>query len=77
MCPLCAALYSHARRTADDLLLKQLRERAEVAEAGRVTLSVALDVHIVDLYFTERHAADLIIVPKAAGNSREITAGAS
>lgn len=70
MCPLCAALYSHARGTPDNLLLKHLRDRAEVAEAGRVTLPVALNAHIVELYFTERHAADLITVLAAAGNSR-------
>lgn len=71
MCPLCAALYSHARSTPDDLLQKQLRERADVAESGRVTLPITLDGHVIELFFTERHAVDLATVLAAAGAPRD------
>jgi hypothetical protein len=70
MCPLCSALYSHARSTPDALLLKQLRERTDVADLGRVTLPVSLDGKVIELFFTERHAADLVVVLEAAGEMR-------
>lgn len=77
MCPLCAALYSHARSTPDALLYKQLFERAEVAEAGRVTLPISLNGRVIELFFTERHAVDLVTVLEVAGDPRGNKAGAT
>ena len=70
MCLLCAAHYSYARSTPDNLLLKQLRERTE-NRGGREsdTSNRAQRAHCRAV-FHRAARGDLITVLAAAGESR-------
>ena len=59
LCPLCAALYKHARETKDELLLEQLSTTPIEARQGTVEVPVVLDGKRVKIVFTGKHAIDI------------------
>jgi hypothetical protein len=70
LCPLCAALYTHTRETADESLVAILSEHVVHAESGRVVMPVVLNAKRVEIWFTGKHALDLWAALAAAGDER-------
>jgi hypothetical protein len=71
LCPLCAALYNHARATDDEQLLEKLF--AIPVEASQITVEVpvVLDGERVRIQFTGKHAIDIQAALRVAGDDRK------
>lgn len=67
LCPLCAALYKHARTTPDQELLDRLLGLELAPNAGHVFVSLTLDGRERQLRFTGVHMLDLRTVLHLAG----------
>jgi hypothetical protein len=73
LCPLCAALYKHARGTrneANEAILNELESTAIDAGQGVVEIPVVLDGKRVKLGFTGKHAVDIKTALGVAGDER-------
>lgn len=70
LCPLCAALFKHARHTKDEALVEQLAATAVEEGQGLVTLPVILNGRRVEIALTGRHAIDLKAALSVAGDAR-------
>ncbi len=71
LCPLCAALYKHARTTSNDELIRSLAE-LEVAEGqGTAEVAVVLDGRRFEIRFTGKHAIDIQAALSVAGDARQ------
>jgi hypothetical protein len=71
LCPLCAALYKHARSTPNDVLLAQIADLHIAEGQADVELSVVLDGKQRDIRFTGKHAIDVQAALKVAGEERD------
>lgn len=70
LCPLCAALYKYARETTNDALLEALTS-IEVKEGqGGIEIPVVLHGKLVKIRFTGKHAIDLQVALRVAGEER-------
>ncbi len=67
LCPLCAALYKHARATDDE----QLSATVMGGSQGTVEVPVVLDGKRVRIVFTEKHAIDIQTAMRVAGDDRK------
>ena len=70
LCPLCAALYKHARGTRNEAILNELESTAIDAGQGVVEIPVVLDGKRVKLGFTGKHAIDIKAALAVAGDER-------
>jgi hypothetical protein len=70
LCPLCAALYKHARGTRNEAILNELESTAIDAGQGVVEIPVVLDDKRVKLGFTGKHAIDIKTALGVAGDER-------
>ncbi len=70
LCPLCAALFMHARTTDDGALLSGLNSIEISSESGAVSIAVILNSKRVELRFTGKHALDVRTVLAVAGGAR-------
>ncbi|NQW72932.1 MAG: hypothetical protein HQ453_09385 [Actinobacteria bacterium] len=68
LCHLCAALYKHARATDDEQLSVTLMDRSQ----GTVVVPVVLDGKRVRIVFTEKHAIDIQVAMRVAGDDRKL-----
>lgn len=75
LCPLCAALYKHARATKDEDILDQLHNISVESNQGSTTVNVVLNSKHVQIGFTGKHAIDIKAALEVAGDERE-TGGA-
>lgn len=76
LCPLCAAMYTYTRETADRALLTLLRSVDITESSGLVPLAIILNGRRVELWFTGKHALDLKTVLAVAGEKRAKKDGA-
>tara|TARA_R110002020_G_scaffold14731_23_gene52428 strand:- start:3660 stop:5219 length:1560 start_codon:yes stop_codon:yes gene_type:complete len=70
LCPLCAALYKHARATPNEALLDSLARTTVDAGQRLVVLPVVLNNKRIDITFTGKHAIDVKVALGIAGNER-------
>lgn len=71
LCPLCAAMYKHARATTNDELLEQIVAWPFNEGSATVEVSVVLDGKHQNIKFTGRHAIDVQAALQAAGADRD------
>lgn len=71
LCPLCAALYKHARETPNEELIAALANTKAKEGQGLVEISLVLDGKHSSLRFTGQHAIDLQTVLNVAGSERK------
>lgn len=70
LCPLCAALYKHARATEDEAILDELDSTTIDTGQGKVEVPVVLDGKRIKLGFTGQHAIDIKTALGVAGDAR-------
>lgn len=70
LCPLCAAMYRHAREPDDAELIKRIAE-AEIEPDGKMEVEVELAGQPYKLRFDSGHAVDLKAFLAVAGDERE------
>ena len=70
LCPLCAALYKHARGTKNEAILDELDSTTIDAGQGMVEIPFVLDGKRVKLGFTGKHAIDIKAALAVAGDER-------
>jgi hypothetical protein len=71
LCPLCAAKYQHARATADDDLIEQLRALEIDEDTAAVRIHLTLAAASAETVLVARHAIDLRAALLVAGEERD------